>query len=384
MPCVVLEGRVRRRVGSLEGGNGTDSRFIEMYVHDAVYGHTNADVNEPSMQRTNRGHKLVLPASATAAERSRVAQLFDQLYEYVSTTNEWVTACICAAEEMQNMDEQQIEHTVLLIGGKRTRQEIEQGGNGGRARNAINAGDHGRLRGMPEMCVLCPRSVAAEERAVVVVNLRRGGLERVPIEHRAFDALYHVLLHPTGYVGWEDNMPLRTEQAAFHALPVAVRTPYGNQMARGSSALNPADKVSMCSYYAYRFHWRRGNLRTDNCLFMTNRLFQEAACVAFWRVETSRLNIHLMQQAGTREARVVELQEHARQWTQTGQADAIGRISYIPESFVGGPTDMYAKFQDAMAAVLHHGPPSLFITMTANPKWPEVQASRAGEKASRS
>lgn len=43
---------------------------------------------------------------------------------------------------------------------------------------------------------------------------------------------------------------------------------------------------------------------------------------------------------------------------------------------------MYARYLDAMAAVLSLGPPSLFVTMTANPKWPEVQSSLAyGQKA---
>ena len=69
-------------------------------------------------------------------------------------------------------------------------------------------------------------------------------------------------------------------------------------------------------------------------MFMTNRLFQEFACVAFWRVEASRLNIHRMMQENKREARVVELQHHAMQMAATGEADAIGRISYIPDTAV--------------------------------------------------
>ena len=377
MPSVVLEGRVTRSVGSLSGENGIDARFIELYVHDAMYGHSAEDAQQPSVIATHRGHKLVLPASASVPERRRVAQLFEQIFAYVSSTNEFVAACVCAAEEMQNMDEADIRHTVLLIAGKRTREQIAQEQVGGRSPFAVHAGQHGRLRGMPEMCILCPRVVAENEQSAVVVNLRQGGgLQRVPLESRAFDALYNVLLHPTGYVGWEDNMPVRTEGAAFRSLPVSARTSSGNEP-RGSSALNPANKVSMCQYYAYRFHWRRGSMRTDNCMFMTNRLFQEFACVAFWRIETARLTIHRLQQRDAREASVDELQDYARQMRTNGDAEAIGRISYIPASFVGGPTDMYARYQDAMASVLHHGPPSLFITMTANPKWPEVAASLA-------
>ena len=56
MLCVVLEGCVTRCVGALSGTNAEDSRFIEMYVHNAVYG-TNADtVDTPSVMATTHGH----------------------------------------------------------------------------------------------------------------------------------------------------------------------------------------------------------------------------------------------------------------------------------------------------------------------------------------
>ena len=133
--------------------------------------------------------------------------------------------------------------------------------------------------------------------------------------------------------------------------------------------------MTMLQYYAYRLHWRRGENRTDNCLFMTNRLFQEYACVAFWRIEAGRLQWHRMSQQHKRLARVDELTNYAMQMARGEQPEPIGRISYLPPSFVGGPSDNYAKYQDAMTSVLHHGGPSAFITMTANPRWPEVLRS---------
>jgi hypothetical protein len=35
---------------------------------------------------------------------------------------------------------------------------------------------------------------------------------------------------------------------------------------------------------------------------------------------------------------------------------------------------MKQNYQDAMAIVAHEGTPSLFITMTCNPEWPEIQS----------
>ena len=108
---------------------------------------------------------------------------------------------------------------------------------------------------------------------------------------------------------------------------------------------------------------------------MMGRAFQEYACVAFWRIETARLNYHRMAQDQMRAAKVSELRQYAQARAQGEFAQEIGRVSYIPESFVGGPTDMYANYLDAMTMCLHHGAGSLFVTFTANPKWPEVLRS---------
>ena len=40
--------------------------------------------------------------------------------------------------------------------------------------------------------------------------------------------------------------------------------------------------------------------------------------------------------------------------------------------FTGGPRDQNRRYQDAMAIVRRLGKPSLFITMTCNPQWPEI------------
>lgn len=44
----------------------------------------------------------------------------------------------------------------------------------------------------------------------------------------------------------------------------------------------------------------------------------------------------------------------------------------IPSSFTGGPRYMIQNFQDAMAICKHYSYPDLFITITCNPKWPEI------------
>ena len=347
-----------------------------MYVHDALYTHRGVQADEPITIDTPRGYNIVLPKSASNPERERVARLLDRFFNYVRAENVFVQHFVAAAEEISNMTAEDVEHTVLMLQGRRPAAVVraENAAHAAQSPFASAAGHHGRFYGMPEVCVLCPRQLAEKERYKVIVNLRSGGLEDLSIDNRAFDALYHVLLHPYGHVGWEVGLLLRTKAAAFSTIPPEDRT--GNGPA-GSSGYNPRSTLSMLDYYAHRLHYRRGLDLTENCLFMAERLFQEYLCVAFWRIESGRLNIHRMQQAEKRAARGEELRWFVEQ-RMAGNLDAdVGRVSYIPESFIGGPTDMYAKYQDAMCSVLYHGAPSAFVTFTANPEWTEVKESLA-------
>ncbi|XP_035841358.1 uncharacterized protein LOC110919437 [Helianthus annuus] len=58
----------------------------------------------------------------------------------------------------------------------------------------------------------------------------------------------------------------------------------------------------------------------------------------------------------------------------------------LPASFTGGPRYMLQQYQDAMAICRWAGTPDLFITMTCNPRWPEVDhhisATTPGQTAS--
>ena len=50
-----------------------------------------------------------------------------------------------------------------------------------------------------------------------------------------------------------------------------------------------------------------------------------------------------------------------------------GQRIILPSSFSGGERHMTQLFQDAMAIARAFGKPDVFVTMTANPNWPEIQ-----------
>ena len=54
-------------------------------------------------------------------------------------------------------------------------------------------------------------------------------------------------------------------------------------------------------------------------------------------------------------------------------ATSVGKRIVLPFSFTGRPRYMVQNYQDAMAICRWFGYPDLFLTFTANPKWPEIR-----------
>lgn len=55
----------------------------------------------------------------------------------------------------------------------------------------------------------------------------------------------------------------------------------------------------------------------------------------------------------------------------------VGKVTFLPSSFTGGPRFMGQLYHDAMAIIRSHTKPDLFITMTCNPRWPEITENLA-------
>ena len=51
----------------------------------------------------------------------------------------------------------------------------------------------------------------------------------------------------------------------------------------------------------------------------------------------------------------------------------VGKVVIFPSTFIGSPRNMMQNYQDSMSIVRKFGRPDLFVTMTCNPNWPEIQ-----------
>ena len=51
----------------------------------------------------------------------------------------------------------------------------------------------------------------------------------------------------------------------------------------------------------------------------------------------------------------------------------LGQHIILPSSYLGGPRDMHQRYLDRMAIAHHFKKIDIFLTMTANPGWPEIK-----------
>jgi hypothetical protein len=106
-------------------------------------------------------------------------------------------------------------------------------------------------------------------------------------------------------------------------------------------------------------------------------LFQEFLVDMYVVVERSRLQFITFNQGKLKAAQYDKLISLI-----DGVAPSCGRRIILPSSFIGSPRYMRQLYQDSMAICRKYGPPSLFITMTANPRWKEIQdLLKPGQKA---
>jgi hypothetical protein len=176
-------------------------------------------------------------------------------------------------------------------------------------------------------------------------------LQRISDVHPFYPSLRYILLFPTGQLGWHPNIPYQDVE---------------------EGASNRTRKhVTMAEFHRYRLFIRPLEVESNH-LFLAGKLFQEFVCEAWAVAEQNRLNYIRLNQSKLR----VELYQGLAD-AVAADADAdwneLGTRFILPSSFSGSTRNMQQHCQDAYAINRYFGGGDLFITMTANPAWPEVQ-----------
>lgn len=106
-------------------------------------------------------------------------------------------------------------------------------------------------------------------------------------------------------------------------------------------------------------------------LHLSKKLFQQFLVDQYTRVESTRLDYLRKHQTELRTEQYKGLQDFVTNHIQQENLRA-GKIVILPSSFEGSPRNMVQRYQDAMAIVRKYGKPDIFLTITCNPKWPEI------------
>ena len=131
-------------------------------------------------------------------------------------------------------------------------------------------------------------------------------------------------------------------------------------------------------YYAHRLQVRalvregNGIEKRDDAITRGGRLFQEYCCGALYKSEHTRLMFQRFNQKKMRADCYQNVHSAVAHANTTGEELQAGKRIVLMSSFTGGPRDQNQRFQDAIAVVRKTRAPSLFITKTCNPKWPEI------------
>ena len=389
MQAYVINMRIAHLMGPLRPNEGQAPRFAQLYLFDPETNGMNdedttqADLPEVTSHRQRQLNQWFRRARAEGgAAPSRNArrvllQLVDDLETMFHEVNPYVRDFRTAANVLSSLPLESQQGVQLVLDRDARPSAV---GNAGAVHHTRVYDARTAYRGRAlqphlfrEVAMLAdPAGITSSD---FCLQARGGGLQQLPFLHRSFDPLYFVLLFPYGDNGWHSEL----YRVAPHT--VAGRDTWGNPNLMTHAA---RPRVSALQFYGHRLHWRRGrDYEGGRCVLSGGRLLQEYVCTAYARVEGNNLNYHRQRQSFYRTSTLHAL----RQEVQTARVEQrpvgqCGQPTYLPSSFTGGVRDMSNRFQDAMAIVRELGRPSLFITMTCNPKWPEiVQSLPYGSKA---
>ncbi|XP_061365624.1 uncharacterized protein LOC133308880 [Gastrolobium bilobum] len=130
---------------------------------------------------------------------------------------------------------------------------------------------------------------------------------------------------------------------------------------------NPRSTISIREFFAFRLQIRLGE---SQVLHQSRKLFQQFLVDAYTMIEHERLNFIRYNQANLR----ADLYKNVVHAFDRGEDTTIktGRRIIIPSSFTCDPRYMAENCKNAFAICCWAGQPHLFITITCNPKWPEI------------
>ncbi|XP_028752798.1 uncharacterized protein LOC114712429 [Neltuma alba] len=180
----------------------------------------------------------------------------------------------------------------------------------------------------------------------VIVHELSGSPQRIDELHPSYLPLQYPILFPRGEDGYRDDVEHHAETL---------------------SRTKKKKMLSMREYFAYRLMSRENEI---SILLHAGKLFQQFIVDGYTMIESQRL---LWVRTHQKELRA-DLYQGLTDALLSGErnASSVGKRVIVPSSFTGGARYMLGNYKDAMALCRYFGYPSIFITFTCNPAWPEI------------
>ena len=345
-----IKGALCHKIGSLLPDPGQMPKFAQIYIHD------------PNNYDTQLGNRLQVFENLDAAIVAQIQQALSQENPYVQLFHSVGELIVSNPETVRTLR--------LRI------QDPKEQGKDPRTYNTPSANEIGVLiEGMGEENV--------EPREIILRHKGSGHqdepLKRISELHASYLPLRYPLIMMKGEPGWHTDIPLAGNEAVGNAVrdeynPIDDDIPdpeerVAFQHVNPTTGRGGSKRVTMALFHSYHLHIRTPN---PSHLFLAGRLLQEWCVDAFAASEQNNLRWVFSNQKALRSEQYQGLAD-----TLVNQGDMdmanLGKRVILPSSFAGSPRQMTELYQDAMAIVRAFGKPDLFITMTCNPKWPEIQ-----------
>ncbi|XP_074356564.1 uncharacterized protein LOC141696304 [Apium graveolens] len=192
-----------------------------------------------------------------------------------------------------------------------------------------------------------------------IVNSKQEGLKRIYEIDLHFMQLQYPLLFPWGIEGYHKRIPL-------------ISNKYSEIENLDDKDLDPDSTqrrhVSLSAYYCYKIMIRTSEGLTPH---LAGRLWQQYVVDQFAAIEQYRLDW-----VSTHQTTIcADLYNSVSDALSKGDHDPmhVGKAVILPASFTGSQRYMSQYFKDSLAICRVIGHPSLFLTITCNSKWPEIQ-----------
>ncbi|KAL6572326.1 hypothetical protein OROMI_013284 [Orobanche minor] len=333
-----------------------NNMFAFTYLGGKIDSNPNMGTSPPIFKLHGQNYHLIGSLMPTEDQAPKFAQLYiydteNEVANRINSVRSRGSSNGLQADIVQKLKEMLDENNILVQSFRMARDKIQQCNETNVKLKLIGRRDKdGRMYNFPTASEVAALVVGDFDDTLgnrdIIVETKTGYLKRINELHASYLGLQYPLIFPYGEDGYREDISL------------SITT---------STAQNKRKRVSTRQFFAYRFHDRDG----EECAILSSRrLTQQLIVDSYTIIESGRLTWVKLNQKTLR-CEIYKGLEAAFSRGETNLATQ-GLPVVLPSSYTGSPRYMIQNFQDAMTICGWAGYPDLFITLTCNPKWPEI------------